>query len=136
MGKYVMRIALIWTLIFSLSIALAGPHIMSALTSNEQIIALGVAILWIDVVLEIGRPVNILFVNTLQAAGDVNYPFYVGLVWMWSVAVVGAYIFGITFGFGILGMWWMFALDENIRAVVFIRRWNSRKWQRKGFALK
>lgn len=136
MGKYVMRIALIWTLIFSVSIALAGPPIMSALTANPEIIALGVAILWIDVVLEIGRPVNILFVNTLQAAGDVNYPFYVGLVWMWSVAVVGAYIFGITFGFGILGMWWMFALDENIRAVVFIRRWNSRKWQHKGFALK
>jgi len=136
MGRYVMRLALVWTLTFSFCIALAGPYIMSALTDNETIISLGVAILWIDVALEIGRPVNILFVNTLQAAGDVNYPFYVGLVWMWSVAVVGAYLSGITFGFGLLGMWWMFALDENIRALVFIRRWNSRKWQRKGFALK
>lgn len=133
MGKYVMRIALTWTLVFSICIALSGHTIMSSLTANKTIISLGVAILWIDVVLEIGRPVNILFVNTLQAAGDVNYPFYVGLVWMWSVAVAGAYIFGIPLGFGILGMWWMFALDENIRAAIFIRRWNSRKWQRKGF---
>lgn len=133
MGRYVMRIALVWTLVFSVCIALSGHAIMSSLTSDETIISLGVAILWIDVVLEIGRPVNILFVNTLQAAGDVNYPFYVGLVWMWSVAVVGAYVSGITLGFGILGMWWMFALDENIRAIVFIRRWNSRKWQRKSF---
>lgn len=135
MGKYVMKVALIWTLIFSFLIALSGPVIMTTLTSNPQIIAFGVAILWIDVVLEIGRPINILFVNVLQAAGDVNYPFYVGLVWMWSVAVVCAYLFGITFGFGILGMWWMFALDENIRGVVFIRRWNSRRWQHKGFTL-
>lgn len=135
MGKYVMKVALIWTLIFSFLIALSGPAIMTTLTSNPQIIAFGVAILWIDVVLEIGRPINILFVNVLQAAGDVNYPFYVGLVWMWSVAVVCAYLFGITFGFGILGMWWMFALDENIRGVVFIRRWNSRRWQHKGFTL-
>lgn len=135
MGRYVMKVALIWTLIFSFLIALSGPVIMTTLTSNPQIIAFGVAILWIDVVLEIGRPINILFVNVLQAAGDVNYPFYVGLVWMWSVAVVCAYLFGITFGFGILGMWWMFALDENIRGVVFIRRWKSRRWQHKGFTL-
>lgn len=135
MGRYVMKVALIWTLIFSFLIALAGPAIMTTLTSNPQIIAFGVAILWIDVVLEIGRPINILFVNVLQAAGDVNYPFYVGLVWMWSVAVVCAYLFGITFGFGILGMWWMFALDENIRGMVFIRRWKSRRWQYKGFTL-
>ncbi|MCM1368771.1 MAG: MATE family efflux transporter [Candidatus Amulumruptor caecigallinarius] len=133
MGKYVMRVALVWTLLFSLLIALAGPQIMSGLTDNPQIISLCVAILWIDVVLEIGRPLNILFVNVLQAAGDVNYPFYVGLVWMWSIAVVCAYLFGVTFGFGILGMWWMFALDENVRGVVFIRRWESRKWQNKAF---
>lgn len=135
MGKYVMKVALIWTLIFSVTIALCGPTIMSTLTSNSQIIALGVAILWIDVVLEIGRPINILFVNVLQSAGDVYYPFYVGLIWMWSIAVVGAYIFGITFGFGILGMWWMFALDENVRGVVFIRRWESRRWMHKGFTM-
>lgn len=135
MGKYVMKVALIWTLIFSVTIALCGPTIMSTLTSNSQIIALGVAILWIDVVLEIGRPINILFVNVLQSAGDVNYPFYVGLVWMWSIAVVGAYLCGITFGFGILGMWWMFALDENVRGVVFIHRWESRRWMHKGFTM-
>lgn len=135
MGKYVMKVALIWTLIFSVTIALCGPTIMSTLTSNSQIIAFGVTILWIDVVLEIGRPINILFVNVLQSAGDVNYPFYVGLVWMWSIAVVGAYFCGITLGFGILGMWWMFALDENVRGVVFIRRWESRRWMHKGFTM-
>ncbi len=135
MGRYVMRVALIWTLIFSMSIALLGPTIMTTLTANKEIIALGVAILWIDVVLEIGRPINILFVNVLQAAGDVNYPFYVGLIWMWSIAVVCAYFAGITLGFGIIGMWWMFALDENIRGIVFIRRWESRRWQHKGFTM-
>lgn len=135
MGRYVMRVALIWTLIFSMSIALLGPTIMTTLTANKEIIALGVVILWIDVVLEIGRPINILFVNVLQAAGDVNYPFYVGLIWMWSIAVVCAYFAGITLGFGIIGMWWMFALDENIRGIVFIRRWESRRWQHKGFTM-
>ncbi len=133
MGRYVMRVATFWTLAISTVTAFSGNQIMTFLTDNPEIIALGTAILRIDLVLEIGRPINIVFVNILQASGDVNYPFYVGLVVMWSVAVGCAYLFGIVAGFGILGMWWMFALDENIRGIVFIRRWNSRRWQNKAF---
>lgn len=66
---------------------------------------MGVTILVIDIVLEIGRPVNIFATNALRAAGDVNYPFYVGLVVMWSVAVGLGYLFGIPLGWGICGMW-------------------------------
>ena len=135
LGRWLLRVAVSCTLAFSLTIALCGEMIISSLTDNPEIIALAVAILWIDVVLEVGRPVNILFVNTLQAAGDVNYPFWVGLIFMWSIAVVGAWICGIPMGFGILGMWWMFALDENVRGIVFMRRWRSRRWMHRGFTL-
>lgn len=135
LGKYLLRVAVGWTLAFSVTIAVGGNWIMESLTANPQIIALATAILWIDVALEVGRPVNILFVNTLQSAGDVNYPFYVGLIFMWSVAVVGAYLCGVTAGFGILGMWWMFTLDENIRGIVFLRRWQSKRWMHRGFAM-
>jgi Na+-driven multidrug efflux pump len=30
-------------------------------------------------------------------------------------------------------MWWMFACDENIRGIIFIRRWYSKKWMNKSF---
>lgn len=135
MGRYVCRVAVAATLFFSLCIALSGNWIMASLTANAEIIALGTAIFWIDVVLEIGRPINIFAVNALQSAGDVNYPFYVGLIFMWSIAVGLCWAVGIAWGFGILGMWWMFALDENVRGIVFMRRWHSRRWQHKGFTL-
>ncbi|MBO4964993.1 MAG: MATE family efflux transporter [Muribaculaceae bacterium] len=133
MGKYVMRIGTIITFSIAVICALSGHAIFSWLTDNPEIIYLGTTILWIDVVLEIGRPINIVYVNTLQSAGDVNYPFYVGLIFMWSIAVGMAYVVGIPLGFGILGMWWMFALDENVRGIVFLRRWNSKGWMNKGF---
>jgi putative MATE family efflux protein len=133
LGKYVMRMALGITLTLSLVLAMSGDWLMHTLTDNEEIIRLGTSILWIDVVLEMGRPVNIFAVNALRAAGDVNYPFYVGLVFMWSIAVMAAYFFGITMGFGIIGMWWMFTADENLRGLVFMRRWHSKKWQHKSF---
>lgn len=128
LGKYVMKTAVVITLCFSLVTAIGGHFIMSTLTENATIIALGTSVLWIDVILEIGRPVNIFATNALQSAGDVNYPFYVGLIFMWGIAVALAYFVGITLGFGLLGIWWMFALDENIRGIVFVRRWYSKKW--------
>lgn len=133
MGKYVMRVAVVITFGISLCMALGSGWIMRSLTDNPEIIALGTAILWIDVVLEIGRPVNIFAVNALQSAGDVNYPFYVGLIFMWIVAVGMAWWVGIALGFGVLGMWWMFTLDENLRGIVFLHRWYSKRWMHKGF---
>lgn len=133
MGRYVMKIGTAITFTLAVICALSGHFIFTLLTENPEIIYLGTTILWIDVILEIGRPINIVYVNTLQSAGDVNYPFYVGLIFMWSIAVVMAYFVGITMGFGILGMWWMFTLDENVRGIVFVRRWDSKGWMHKGF---
>ena len=133
LGKYVMKKSVMITLILSGIIAASGHAILSWLTSNPEIIRMGVIVLLIDVVLEIGRPINIFATNALRAAGDVNYPFYVGLVVMWSVAVGIGYLFGIDWAWGICGMWVAFALDENIRGIIFVRRWYGMKWVNKSF---
>ena len=133
LGKYVMKRALIITFSLSLLIAVFGRHILSFLTDNPQIIAIGATLLWIDVLVEIGRPVNIFATNALRAAGDVNYPFYVGLIVMWCVQVLGGYVLGIACGFGIFALWSMIATDEITRGIIFIRRWWSMKWAGKAF---
>lgn len=133
LGKYVMKKSVGFTLLFSFLLALSGSYIFPMLTHNPEIIRLGCTILWIDVVLEVGRPINIFATNALRAAGDVNYPFYVGLIVMWSVAVLGGYLVGVLAGLGIIGMWAAFAVDENLRGIVFVRRWYSMKWSTKSF---
>ena len=131
--KYVMR----WSIFVSLSLsclwALGGPWIFDMLTDNETIVQLGIHILFVDIILEVGRAVNIYATNALRSAGDVNYPFYVGVVVQWSVAVGLGYLLGIHWAWGLIGMWCAFLLDENIRAVIFIHRWNSMKWAKKAF---
>lgn len=133
LGKYVMR----WSIFVSLSLsclwALGGPWIFDMLTDNETIVQLGIHILFVDIILEVGRAVNIYATNALRSAGDVNYPFYVGVVVQWSVAVGLGYLLGIHWAWGLIGMWCAFLLDENIRAVIFIHRWNSMKWAEKAF---
>ena len=65
--------------------------------------------------------------------GDVNYPFYVGITFQWAVGVLFGYIFGITLGWGLIGMWCAFFLDEGIRGLIFILRWRSKKWMNRSF---
>ncbi|WP_303299054.1 MATE family efflux transporter [Phocaeicola coprophilus] len=133
LGKYVMRLSILVSLILSCIWAALGHTIFSLLTDNPEIIRMGVTVMIIDVVVEIGRAVNIYATNALRSAGDVNYPFYVGLVVQWTVSVGFSYLFGIHWGWGLVGMWCAFLLDENIRAFIFVKRWGSMKWARKAF---
>lgn len=133
LGKFVMRISILVSLILSCIWAVFGHTIFSMLTDNEEIVRLGVTILMIDILVEIGRAVNIYATNALRSAGDVNFPFYLGVVVQWTVSVGLSYLLGIYWGWGLVGMWIAFLLDENIRAIVFVKRWNSMKWAKKGF---
>ena len=60
-------------------------------------------------------------------------PFITGLIVMWGVATLLSYIFGISLGWGLAGMWFAFLLDECIRAIIFVRRWRSKQWEGKSF---
>lgn len=133
LGNYFFRWSMIITISGSILLALTGHSILSTLTDNQNIIAMGVWILVIDVFLEVGRTSNIFAGSTLRATGDTIYPFVVGIIFQWSVAVGLSYVIGIPLGYGLVGMWVGFALDENIRGIILMRRWWSGKWKTKGF---
>ena len=133
LGNYFFRWSMIITLTGSVLLAITGEGILSAFTDNQEIIAMGVWVLVVDVFLEVGRTANIFAGSTLRATGDTVYPFVVGVIFQWSVAVGVSYVFGIPLGYGLVGMWIGFALDENIRGVILVRRWRSGKWRAKGF---
>jgi len=133
LGNYFFRWALIITLTGSVMLALAGPTLLNAFTDNEEIIQMGIWVLVVDVFLEAGRTSNIFAGSTLRATGDVVYPFVVGIIFQWSIAVGLSYVIGIPLGYGLVGMWIGFALDESIRGVILVRRWQSGKWRTKSF---
>ena len=133
LGNYFFRWSMIITLTGSALLALAGRSILSAFTDNPEIIAMGVWVLVIDWFLEIGRTSNIFAVGTLRATGDAIYPVVIAIIFNWSIAVGLSYVIGIPLGYGLVGMWVGFALDENTRGIILMRRWRSGKWKNKGF---
>lgn len=133
MGRFTHNISVAISLTLALFMALIGGEILNWLTDNPEIIRLGKMVFWINVFLEVGRATNIWATQSLRATGDVNFPFYVGIVVQWLVSVGGSYLLGIHWGWGLLGMWASFALDEDIRGTIFVFRWRSMKWATKSF---
>lgn len=110
--------------------AFGGKYILSFFTSDETIIKLGMIIFVIDILNEAGRVANLVIINALRAAGDVKFPVVVGILSMWGISVLFAYVFGIGLEWGAVGVWFAKGIDEAVRGVVMYIRWKTKKWQK------
>lgn len=94
----------------------------------EEIVSAAVLILPWMFLYETGRCVNLIFINSLKAAGDVLFPLIGAIVCMFLFSSFGSWLLGIHFQMGFLGIFLAQALDECARAVLMIARWQSNKW--------
>ncbi len=69
--------------------------------------------------------------RALQACGDIRFPIVLCVIVAWVMGVGGSWLFGVVLGMGLAGLWIAMALDECIRAVLFLWRWHSGAWQGK-----
>ncbi len=106
-------------------------QLISIFTDNSEIIKLGAAILMVDILVEVGRVANLVVISALKASGDVNYPVGVGIFSMWLVSTLGAYLLGVHFGLGLVGIWLAMAADEILRGLLMINRLRKGRWRGK-----
>ena len=118
------------TVVAGLNLALS-PFTLRFFTENEEIIALGRKIILVAFFLEFGRCVNLVIIQSMRAAGDVVFPTILGIGSMWGISVVFAWILGIFFKLGLVGVWWAMAADEIFRAIVVLVRWKVGTWRGK-----
>lgn len=130
---YSLKVAMILELGLAIIIFIFSKQLLGIFTHDTAIIELGRMILLVDIVLELGRVINIVVINSLRASGDVKFPVYCGIASMWGIAVVFSYVLGIKLELGLIGVWIAFAMDECIRGVLMIFRWKSKKWETMSF---
>ncbi|MEC3882806.1 MATE family efflux transporter [Halobacillus sp. HZG1] len=124
-------------IVISLSVAVvfyfSSDFLLGLFTEDRTILATGGTLLLLTVLLEPGRAFNLVVINSLRAAGDVRFPVIVGILSMWGIQVTIAWIFGLHFSYGLIGIWIGFIVDEWLRGVLMLRRWKSRVWLKKSF---
>ena len=125
------RIALAVSELLTLLILVLCDPIYSIFTDDPVIHALGRQILLVELVLELGRSVNIVMTRCLTTAGDVWYPVTIGIFSMWLVAVAGGWLLGHVLSLGLVGIWIAMACDEGLRGILFTLRFRKGLWRNK-----
>ena len=101
---------------------------------DTELLKIAKNVMLIEILLELGRAVNIVMVRTLQTSGDVMFPTISAIIFCWVVAVGGSFLLGWPkesgISLGLAGVWLAMACDECARAILFIIRFISGKWQK------
>ncbi len=74
--------------------------------------------------------ISFMIPSGLRAAGDATYTSIISMTSMWLFRVVVGYLLGITFGYGILGVWGAMMLEWGVRGSIFLHRFKGNKWYR------
>ncbi len=122
-------ISLVVSVSITIILLINSDTVVGLFTNEEFILDLCHKILFVEIVLEVGRSINITMVKCLVATGDVNVPVIFCVFSAWIIAVGLSYVFGIRLGFGLVGIWCAMACDECLRGFAFIIRFLQGKWK-------
>ncbi len=70
-----------------------------------------------------------IFGGALRGAGDTRWPMAVTGGSIWLVRLPLAYLFGVVFGWGLLGIWGALVIDLALRGLLNFLRFRSGKWK-------
>ncbi len=108
------RKCLFWGLATSTTIAvltaLTAPWTLRLFTNDPVIIANATTLLWITVLLEPGRTSNIVIMG------------------------FGSWLLGVYLDWGLVGVWFAYALDECVRGGIMAARWFGLGWVKQAVA--
>ena len=112
-------------------LAISSGIFLPLFTDNTVIIDLVQKLLFIDIILEVGRVTNMVYVNALKVCGDVVFPVAMATVFMLLCAVGGTYFFGIHLEMMVIGAYIGLTLDECVRGIAMVLRWKTGIWKTK-----
>ena len=114
-----------------LTLALASFGYLKFLTTNDELAKVIRILLFIDIGIEIGRAANLVYDNTLKSTGDSLFPMYISVPITLFCTIGGTYLFGMVFNMGVIGAYIGLVIDEIVRGLIMLIRWQSGKWEQK-----
>ncbi|MCF7926560.1 MAG: MATE family efflux transporter [Candidatus Izimaplasma sp.] len=123
-----LRIALVFVMMITVLLNLFSGPIIHLFTDNLEIIKIIKNVLYISVIIELGRAMNLVYIQALRSVGDTVFPVIMAVISMFGIAVIFSYIFGIRMEMGIVGVYLASMIDEVLRGLTMATRWYLRKW--------
>ena len=117
------------SLTISTLMAIFAQPLIGIFTDDPEMIRLVSTLLIVDIALEAGRVVNLVYGTALKTSGDAVFPMVIAIIFAFLFAAGGTWFFGLKLGWLAVGAYVGMALDECVRAVGMIARWQSGKWK-------
>lgn len=114
----------------------AEPIMRLSATGDERqtIIDAGVSALRVIAFAQPIQAVGFVLAGALRGAGDTRFPMYSTGISMWIFRIPLAYLFAITLGLGLGGVYLAMASDNLILMMMNIWRWRQGRWMTSRFA--
>ncbi len=136
--KQTRNISIVSNLAFATLFFLLSDYLFTLFkVTDPELLKIAKYVMAVEIALELGRAFNIVYVRALQTSGDVVFPTVSAIIFCWCVAVAGSFVLGgpYALNLGIAGVWMAMAIDELVRAVIFVIRWRNGKWKKYNLAL-
>lgn len=123
------KIGFVITAIIAVTVPLfTGRFFFSCFTDSAAVLATAAPIFLLSVLMEPGRMLNIIIINSLRAVGDTKFPVVMAVISMWGVSVPVGTFLATHAGLGLLGVWIGFCCDEWTRGIAMLIRWRTKAW--------
>ena len=86
-------------------------------------------LLFLTIFLQPVTVMNTILFHALKVTGDVYVPVVASQLVMWLVGFPLAYFVCISLGQGVIGLWYVFILEESLKATFMFYRWSGGRWR-------
>ena len=106
-----------------------APQMMSVLTEDPEVIALGAKVLRIEAFAETMYAVSMVAYGSCVGAGDTMVPMVLNFISMWVVRIGLALL--LVPRYGLVGYWIAMCVELNVRGLIFAFRLRGKNWMKK-----
>jgi len=103
-----------------------APNLAGIFTDDPEIIRLVTIVLRIIAMFQPFLCSTQVIASSLQAIGDVKYPFYLTTFGIWGIRILGTLLFGIYLRLGLIGVWISYAIDVTFRGTLLWIRFKNK----------
>lgn len=128
-GRVAGKVALIAALIVAVILVVFNKLILSAFTSNQEVITFGGKVILALAILQIPKAVNIVFSGNLRGSADLAWLMWLAIIGVILFETIGAYILSYILQTGLVGLWAIQSLDETSRLTLNYFRFKGKKWK-------
>ena len=105
-----------------------APFLISLLAPDAEVRRIGTMLIRICAFEQPFNALSIVTGGALRGAGDTKVPFLCGLISMWGVRILFAWLTGIVLGGGVAAFWWCMVADLGVRGLFLYLRFRQGGW--------